>query len=38
MKPTKNPNKPTKSKEKEIHPNARAKNCLLESFSMNAFN
>ena len=37
MKPIKNPNKPTKS-EKEIHFNARAKNCLFESFSMDVFN
>ena len=34
MKPIKNPDKPTKSDEKEIHFNARAKNCLFESFSM----
>ena len=39
MKPIKNPDKPTKSKEKEIHFNARAKNCLFESFiSMDVFN
>ena len=34
MKPIKNLEKPTKSDEKEIHFNARAKNCLFESFSM----
>ena len=34
MKPIKNPDKPTKSEEKEIHFNARAKNCLFESFSI----
>ena len=38
MKSIKNPDKPTKSKEKEIHFNAWAKNCLFESFSMNVFN
>ena len=38
MKLIKNPDKPTKSKEKEIHFNARAKNCLFESFSMDVFN
>ena len=38
MKPIKNPDKPTKSEEKEIHFNARAKNCLFESFSMDVFN
>ena len=38
MKPIKNPKKPTKSDEKEIHFNARAKNCLFESFSMDVFN
>ena len=38
MKPIKNPDKPTKSEGKEIHFNARAKNCLLESFSMDVFN
>jgi hypothetical protein len=37
MKPIKNPAKPTKSEEKEIHFNARAKNCLFESFSMVVF-
>ena len=38
MKPIKNPNKPTKSEEKEIHFNARAKNCLFESFTTDVFN
>jgi hypothetical protein len=38
MKPIKNPNKPTKNEEKEIQSNARAKNCLFESFSMDVFN
>jgi hypothetical protein len=38
MKPPKNPEKPTTSEEKEIHLNARAKNCLYESFSMDIFN
>ena len=38
MKSIKNPDKPTKSDEKEIHFNARAKNCLFESFSMDVFN
>ena len=38
MKPIKNPDKPTKSEEKEMHFNARAKNCLFESFSMDVFN
>ena len=38
MKPIKNPNKPTKREEKEIHFSARAKNCLFESFSMDMFN
>ena len=33
MKPIKNPDKPTKSEEKEIHFNARAKNCLFESLA-----
>ena len=37
MKPIKNPNKPTKRK-KKIHFNARAKNCLFESFSVDVFN
>jgi hypothetical protein len=30
--------KPTTSEEKEIHLNARAKNCLYESLSMDIFN
>ena len=38
MKPIKNPEKPTKSDEKEMHFNGRAKNCLFESFSMDVFN
>jgi hypothetical protein len=38
MKPPKNPEKPTMSEEKEIHLNARAKNCLYESLSMHIFN
>jgi hypothetical protein len=38
MKPPKNPKKPTTSEEKEIHLNARAKNCLYVYFSMNIFN
>ena len=38
IKPIKNPNKPTKSEEKEIHFNARVKNFLFESFSMDVFN
>ena len=38
MKPIKNPDKPTKSEEKEMHFNARAKNCLFEFFSINVFN
>ena len=38
MKPIKNPEKPTKSDKKEMHFNARAKNCLFESFSMDVFN
>ena len=37
-KPIKNPDKPIKSEEKEIHFNARDKNCLFESFSMDVFN
>ena len=36
MKLIKNPEKPTKSDEKEMHFNARAKNCLFEHFSMDA--
>jgi hypothetical protein len=38
IKPLKNPEKPTTSEEKEIHLNARAKNCLYESLSMDIFN
>jgi hypothetical protein len=38
MKPPKNPENPTTSEEKEIHLNARAKNCLYESLSMDIFN
>jgi hypothetical protein len=38
MKPPKNPEKPTTSEEKEIHLNARAKNCLYESLSMDISN
>jgi hypothetical protein len=38
MKPPKNPKKPTTSEEKEIHLNARAKNCLYESLSIDIFN
>ena len=38
MKPIKNPDKPTKSEEIEIYFNARAKNCLFESSSMDVFN
>jgi hypothetical protein len=38
MKPPKNPEKPTTSEEKEIHLNARAKNCLYESLCMDIFN
>ena len=38
MKPIKNPDKLTKSEEKENHFNARPKNCLFESFSMDVFN
>ena len=38
MKPLKNLDKPTTSDEKEIHLNARAKNCLFKSFSMDIFN
>jgi hypothetical protein len=38
MKPPKNPEKLTTSDEKEIHLNARAKNCLCESLSMENFN
>jgi hypothetical protein len=38
MKPPKNLEKPTTSERKEIHLNARAKNCLYESLSMDIFN
>jgi hypothetical protein len=38
MKPPKNPEKLTTSEEKEIHLNARAKNCLYGSLSMEIFN
>jgi hypothetical protein len=38
MKPPKNPEKLTTSEEKEIHLNARAKNRLYESLSMEIFN
>jgi hypothetical protein len=38
MKPPKNSEKPTTSEEKEIYLNARAKNCLYESLSMDIFN
>ena len=38
MKPIKNLDKPTNSEEKEIYFNARAKNCLFESFSVDVFN
>jgi hypothetical protein len=38
MKPPKNPEKLTTSEEKEIHLNARAKNCLYESLHMEIFN
>ena len=38
MKPLKNPEKPTAGDEKEIHLNARAKNYLFESFSMDVLN
>ena len=37
MKTIKNPDKPMKSEEKEMHFNARAKNYLFESFSMDVF-
>jgi hypothetical protein len=37
-KPPKNSEKPTTSEEKEIHLNAREKNCLYESLSMDIFN
>jgi hypothetical protein len=38
MKPPKNFEKLTTSEEKEVHLNARAKNCLYESLSMEIFN
>jgi hypothetical protein len=38
MKPPKNPKKLTTSDKKEIHLNARVKNCLYESLSMKIFN
>jgi hypothetical protein len=38
MKPLKNHEKPTTSEEKEIHLNARAKNCLYESLRMDIYN
>jgi hypothetical protein len=38
MKPPKNLEKLTPSDEKEIHLNARAKNCLCEYLSMDIFN
>jgi hypothetical protein len=38
MKPPKNPEKLTTSEEKEVHLNARAKNCLYESLNMEIFN
>jgi hypothetical protein len=38
MKPRKNPEKLTTSEEKQIHLNARVKNCLYESLSMEIFN
>jgi hypothetical protein len=38
MNPIKNLDKPTKNEEKEIHLNARAKNCLFESFSEDVLN
>jgi hypothetical protein len=38
MKPPKNPEKLTASDEKEIHLNARTKNCLYESLSIDIFN
>jgi hypothetical protein len=38
MKPSKNHEKLTTSEEKEIHLNARAKNSLYESLSMEIFN
>jgi hypothetical protein len=38
MKPPKNPKKLTMSDKKEIHLNARAKNCLYGSLSIEIFN
>jgi hypothetical protein len=38
LKPPKNPEKPTTSDEKEIYLNAKAKNCLYESLSLEIFN
>jgi hypothetical protein len=38
VKPPKNPEKLITSDKKEIHLNARAKNCLYESLSMEIFN
>jgi hypothetical protein len=38
MKPPKNLEKLTTSEEKEIHFNARAKNCMYQSLSMDIFN
>jgi hypothetical protein len=38
MKPPKNPKKLITSDEKGIHLNARAKNCLYESLSIDIFN
>jgi hypothetical protein len=38
MKPPKNLERPPTSEEKEIHLNARAKNCVYESLSMDIFN
>lgn len=38
MKPIKNPDKPTKNEEKELHFNARAKNSLFESSDEHIFN
>jgi hypothetical protein len=38
MKPPQNPEKPTTSEKKEIHLNARSKNCVYESLSMDIFN
>jgi hypothetical protein len=38
MKPPKNPEKLTTSDEKGVHLNARAKNCLSISLSMEIFN